>query len=233
MQEFATGFAASKPLRLDANARGVLPSATMKQLLCRDLKAGDVLLRMATQLFHHKVIQFGQRLAGQPNAFLAHSAIALDPQFVVEAREFGITVNHLAMEKNKGCGYYVFRCTNSALAQGAATTARMFLDIVHAGGKMKYDGIGAARSIFGHAGNPKTAAEMDALLDALLKGRNHAFFCSQFVAYVYQFAAYQSGLPAKTIFNISDAKVTSSVLASLMLRSPDFREAGYLMPNER
>jgi hypothetical protein len=74
---------------------------------------------------------------------------------------------------------------------------------------------------------------MDALLDALLKGRNHDFFCSQFVVYVYQLAAYQSGMQAKTLFNISDAKVSPSVLASLLQANASFQEAGYMMPNER
>ena len=204
----------------------------MKQLLCRDLKAGDVLLKMATPSFSHKIIQFGQRLVGQPNAFLAHAAIALDTQFAIEAQKVGVTANHLAM-KNRDCGYYVYRCTNSALARGAATCAKMFFDIAQTSGKAKYDTLGAGQSIFGRAGNAKTAAEMDALLDALLKGRNHDFFCSQFVVYVYQLAAYQSGLAAKTLFNISDAKVSPSVLASLLQGNPYFQEAGYMMPNER
>ena len=204
----------------------------MQQLFCRDLRAGDVLLRMATQSLTHKVIQFGQRLTGQPNAFLAHAAIALDTQFAIEAQKVGVTANHLAM-KNRSCGYYVYRCTNSALGLGAATCAKMFFDIAQTGGKMQYDTIGAGKSVFGKAGNAKTAAEMDGLLDALLKGRNHDFFCSQFVVYVYQLAAYQSGLPAQSLFNISDAKVSPSVLASLLQGSTHFQEAGYMMPDAR
>jgi hypothetical protein len=187
---------------------------------------------MAGSSFSHKLIQFGQRLAGQPNTFLAHAAIALDTQFAIEAQKVGVTANHLAM-KNKECGYYVYRCTNPALGQGAATCAKLFLDIAQTGGKMKYDTKGAAMSVVGAGGNAKTASEMDALLDALLKGRNHDFFCSQFVVYVYQLAAYQSGMQAKTLFNISDAKVSPSVLASLLQANASFQEAGYMMPNER
>ena len=144
----------------------------------------------------------------------------------------GVTANHLAM-KNRDCGYYVYRCTNSALASGAATCAKMFFDIAQTSGKAQYDTLGAGKSIFGRAGSAKSAAEMDALLDALLKGRNHDFFCSQFVVYVYQLAAYQSGLAAKALFNISDAKVSPSVLASLLQGNSYFQEAGYMMPNER
>ena len=204
----------------------------MKQLRCNDLRPGDVLLRMATNSFTHKLIQLGQRLAGQPNAFLAHAAVALDTQFAIEAQKAGVTANHLAM-KNKACGYYVYRCTNPSLGRGAATAAKMFLDIAQTGGKMKYDALGAGKSVLGQGGQAKSAAEMDALLDTVLKGRNHDFFCSQFVVYVYQLAAYQSGMPAKSIFNVSDAKVSPSVLASLLLNNPSFQEAGYMMPNER
>jgi len=220
----------------------------MKQLFGRDLRPGDVLLRMATEFSQnlkgdnipgkvletalHKVIGLGQRVAGQPNAFLAHAAIALDTQFVIEARQAGVTANHLAMT-NRGCGYYVYRCTNAALARGAATCAKMFFDIAQTGGNMNYAKIGAVKSLFGPGGNAKSAAEMETLLDALLKGRNHNFFCSQFVVYVYQLAAYQSGLAAKTLFNISDAKVSPSVLASMLQGNPHFQEAGYMMPDER
>ena len=204
----------------------------MTQLFCRDLKPGDVLLKMASPSLSHKIIKLGQRLAGQPNAFLAHAAIALDTQFAIEAQKVGVTANHLAM-KNKDCGYYVYRCTNPMLGLGAATSAKVFLDIAQAGGGMKYDTMGAAKSLLGPAGSAKTAAEMDALLDALLKGRHHDFFCSQFVVYVYQLAAYQSGIPAKAVFNVSDAKVTPSVLASLLQGNPSFTEAGYMMPGER
>jgi hypothetical protein len=203
----------------------------MNQLFCRDLKPGDVLLKMASPSLSHKLIKLGQRLAGQPNAFLAHAAIALDTQFAIEAQKVGVTANHLAM-KNKDCGYYVYRCTNPNLSRGAATCAKLFFDIAQHG-SMKYDTLGAVKSLLGPAGNAKTAAEMDALLDALLKGRHHDFFCSQFIVYVYQLAAYQSGLQAKAVFNVSDAKVTPSVLASLLQGNPSFTEAGYMMPGER
>ena len=106
-----------------AGSDGQRYTVHMKQLYCRDLKPGDILLRMATESFTHRLIQFGQALVGQPNAFLAHAAIALDTQFAIEAQKAGVTANHLAM-KNKDCGYYVYRCTNPRLAQGAATSAK-------------------------------------------------------------------------------------------------------------
>ena len=141
----------------------------MKQLYCRDLRPGDVLLEMATPALAHKIIKLGQRLAAQPNAFLAHTAIALDTQFAIEALRVGGTANHLAM-RNKDAGYYVYRCSSSALGQGAATCAKMLFDISRSG-KLQYDLIGACTSIIGNPGSPKAAAEMDALLDNFLKGK--------------------------------------------------------------
>ena len=63
--------------------------------------------------------------------------------------------------------------------------------------------------------------------------RNDRFFCSQFVAFVYQFAALQSGSAAASVFPLSDTKVSPSLLASMLQGHPLFREVGYMMPNER
>jgi hypothetical protein len=204
----------------------------MPQLFCRDLQPGDILLKMATQSFTHKIIQFGQRLGGQPNAFLAHAAIALDTQFAIEAQKAGVSANHLAM-RNKDCGYIVFRSNNPALGRGAATAAKLLLDINQQTGKLKYDALGAAKSVFGQIPAPKTAADIEALLDRVLSNRGHDFFCSQFVVFVYQFAALQSGIPAASVFPMADTKVSPSALASMLHASNLFVEAGYMMPNER
>jgi hypothetical protein len=204
----------------------------MKQLFCRDLKPGDILLKMATGSLTHTIIQAGQRLMGQANAFLAHAAIALDTQFVIEAQSVGVTANHLAM-KNKDCGYIVYSCTHTALAQGAATAAKLLLDINQSGGKLSYNVKGVITSIFGPDPPPKTEAEIDALLDSVLEGKGHPFFCSQFVAFVYQFAALQSGIAAASLFPMSDTKISPSLLASMLQGNAYFREAGYMLPNER
>lgn len=204
----------------------------MKQLLCRDLRAGDILLKMATSSLSHKIIRLGQRLAGQPNAFLAHAAVALDTQFAIEAQKVGVTANALAVQ-NKSCGYYVYRCLNAAVAQGAANAAKLFFDIQGERGNLKYDTAGAGKSLLGGPGIPKGAGDMDAMFDRLLAGRGGEYFCSQFVVLVYQIAAVQSKLAAGSFFNVSDAKVSPSVLASLLQGNPSFQEAGYMMPGER
>ena len=204
----------------------------MKQLLCRDLKPGDILLKMATTSFTHKLITFAQNYAGQPNAFLGHAAVALDTQFCIEAQAAGISGNHLAM-KNKDCGYIVYRPKSAELGQGAATAAKLLFDIHQKQGNLSYGAKGAVKSIFGPPGTAKSADEMEALLDKILAGKGQPFFCSQFVVYVYQWAARQSGIPAEEVFDVSDAKASPSVLASKLVGNPCFAEAGYMMPNER
>jgi hypothetical protein len=204
----------------------------MKQLLCRDVKPGDVLLKMATTSLTHKIIQLGQKLGGQQNAFLGHAAIALDTQFVIEAQAHGVSGNHLAMN-NKDCGYIVYRPRNVALGQGAANAAKLLLDIHQKKGSMKYGALAAAKSVFGKSGKAKTGDDMEALLDKVLEGKGQSFFCSQFVVYVYQWAAVQSGLSPQSVFSLSDAKASPSMLASKLVGNSAFSEAGYMMPNER
>ena len=204
----------------------------MKQLLCRDLRPGDVLLKMATNSFPNRPIRLGQRLAGQPNAFLGHAAIALDTQFAIEAQAHGITANHLAM-KDKDCGYIVYRPNNASLGRGAAAAAKLLLDVNQRQGNLKYGAGGALKSIFGGSGTAKSGGDFDALLDRILAGRDQPFFCSQFVVYVYQWAAEQSGMSPQAIFSVSDAKASPSVLASKLVGKPHFAQAGYMLPGER
>ena len=187
---------------------------------------------MATNTFTNRLIRFGQELAGQPNAFLGHAAIALDTQFAIEAQAHGITANHLAM-KDKECGYIVYRPNNASLGRGAATAAKLLLDVNQRHGNLKYGAGGALKSIFGGPGVAKSGGDFDTLLDRVLAGRNQPFFCSQFVVYVYQWAAEQSGMSPQSVFSVSDAKATPSVLASTLVSNPRFAEAGYMLPNER
>jgi hypothetical protein len=74
---------------------------------------------------------------------------------------------------------------------------------------------------------------MDALLTRILEGRQQRFFCSQFVVFVYQFVAEQSGIPAAALFNVNDAKVAPSELAAKLQHHRYFKEVGYMMPNQR
>lgn len=190
-------------------------------------------MKMANETMTHAIIQFGQRvLAGQKNWRLAHAAIAVDTQFAVEAQAVGVTANHLSM-KNRDCGYIIFRPNNVALGQGAATAAKLLFDIAQTHGNMKYNTPGVVTGIFGNKGTSKSSGDMDALLSRILEGQSHPFFCSQFVVYVYQWAAEQSGIPARNVFDISDAKVSPAAMAELLTQNPLFTEVGYMVANER
>lgn len=204
----------------------------MKQLFCRNLKPGDILLKMATTSLTNRVIQSVQRWAGQPNAFLAHAAVVLDTAFCIEAQRHGITRNHLAMN-NEDCGYLVYRPRNAAFGQGAATAAELLFDIHQNRGNLRYGALGATKSLFGQSGTAKSAGDMEALLDRVLAGRGQSFFCSQFVVYVYHWAAEQSGVSAQRIFSLSDAKASPSLLASKLVGNSYFAEAGCMVPHER
>jgi hypothetical protein len=109
----------------------------------------------------------------------------------------------------------------------------MMFDIQKRNRNLKYDLVGAIGSLLGGQGKAKTAADMDGLLDRILAGKGHPFFCSQFVVYVYQFVAEQNGIAARSVFSVNDAKVSPSELASKLHGSAFFAEVGYLMPGQR
>jgi hypothetical protein len=201
------------------------------QMRCRDLRAGDIMLKVADGTVLSKAIELGQRLVRGANPEVVHAGLMFDSTFIVEAQGAGISANDLRVQ-NLPYGYYVFRCVDGNMAAGAGTCAKMMFDIHARGRNLGYSVAGAVGSLFGQ-GRATTPAEMDALLDRILTGRGHRFFCSQFVAYVYQFVAEQNGKPATAVFNLSDAKVSPSTLAALLGNHGLFREAGYLMPRER
>ncbi|TVR53821.1 MAG: hypothetical protein EA425_03045 [Puniceicoccaceae bacterium] len=204
----------------------------MQQLKCADLRPGDLLLKVTDSSWFNKVIQLGQTLARQRNTSITHAGILFDNTVVIEAQRVGLNANDLRVQ-TRHLGYYVFRPHNRPLADGAATCAKLFFDIHGRTNTMPYSKPGAAGSLIGGPGRPASRERMETVLDRILEGRNHPFFCSQFVVYVYQFAAEQAGLGAGSLFNLSDAKVSPSVLASLLATHPSFAEIGYLMPGER
>jgi hypothetical protein len=127
----------------------------------------------------------------------------------------------------------VFRAINARLAQGAADCANMMLQINHAQRSLSYNTKGAIGSIVGKGAGPKTPADMDSLLDRILTGKDSPFFCSQFVVYVYQFVAEQSGMAAAALFNVADPKVSPALLATLLQSSGGFKPVGELPSNAR
>lgn len=210
----------------------------IRTLKCRDLSAGDILLKVADKSISlggatSFAIQMGQSLAGAQNPGIVHAGIMFDSTYSIEAQGAGISANDLRVQ-NRHYGYYVYRCKDPAMARGAGTCAKMMFDIHKRHGSMKYDILGAVGSLFGFGGGkPITPDQMHALLDEILTGRNNGFFCSQFVVYVYQFVAEQSGKAPASIFSYSDAKATPSALAVSLVRSSAFTEVGSLLPDER
>ncbi len=204
----------------------------MQQLRCHDLRAGDILLKVSDGSILSKGIQFGQRAVGGANSGVVHAGLMFDSTYVIEAQGAGISANDLRVQ-NLHYGYHVFRCHNDSVSAGAGTCAKMMFDIHQGGQNLGYTVWGAIGSLFGGAGTAASRSDMDALLDRILQGRQHRFFCSQFVVFVYQFVAEQCGLPAATMFSSHDAKVEPSELAASLQRSSQFAETGYLMPEQR
>jgi hypothetical protein len=120
------------------------------------------------------------------------------------------------------------------VAAGAGTCAKMMFDINQTQRTLRYNFMGLPGAIVPLGrGQVMTADSMDQLLTQILTGRGHRFYCSQFVAYVYQFVARQNGLPAERFFSRQDTRVSPSTLASLLQQNRYFAEAGYLVPGVR
>jgi hypothetical protein len=204
----------------------------MKQLTTRTTQPGDLMLKINTGSFSGKLIKLGQTLAGQKNADVVHAGILFDNNFIIEAQGGGLMAHDVRVQ-NKDIGYLVFRPNSVNLARGAANCAKLMFDIQSTHKTLKYAYAGAAGSLMGGKGHAMKGGDMDQLLDDILSGKGHPFFCSHFVVYVYQFVAEQNKIPAKSIFPMNAAKVSPSTLASNLKTNSFFQEAGYLMPNER
>lgn len=203
----------------------------MRQLRCTDLRPGDLMLKMQDGSNLARIISLGQRLAGQLNSFLVHAGIMFDGHYIIEAERDGIIGGDLRM-RDLPFGYLVFRPVQHSMARGAADCAKMMFDIHQRQGTVGYNFAGLPGSVT-PGGRPMSTSAMDRLLDGILHGCGHRFYCSQFVTYIYQFVAEQNNVAASNVFNMNDACVSPSTLASLLKTSPWFKEAGYMLPRER
>jgi hypothetical protein len=202
------------------------------QLFGRDLRTGDILLEWNAGTALHKAIRFGQKLMNRGTEELIHAAILFDNRYSIESDGSGISAADMYAQ-NKPYSYTVYRPKNSSLAAGAATCAKMFLDL-HARTKgMPYTPVAALNSIFKKPGAAPSAGQLDARFESLMKGKTHPYFCSQFVVFVFQFTAEQNGIPAGRILNYGDGCVPPSLLGATLKTHPMFTEVGYLMANER
>jgi hypothetical protein len=204
----------------------------MPQLYGRDLRSGDILLQWNGGTAVHQAIRLGQKVMGRGNEELIHAGILFDNRYLIESAGHGITAADIYLQ-DKGYSYTVFRPTNSELAAGAATCAKVFFDIHQRTGGMPYNVPGAVSSIFKSGGAPATRDQMDVAFDDLIKGKNHPFFCSQFVVFVFQFVAEQNNIPGAKIFPVGDGCVPPSMLGTMLKTHPMFQESGYMLANQR
>ena len=198
----------------------------------KDLRPGDIMGQYQNGSLAGRAIAFGQSLMVGHHSGVVHAGILFDNTYMVEALNKGIRARDLRIQ-NRSYHYLVFRATNPRVAQGAADCANMMLRIHHTQKSMPYTITGAVGSIFGSDTGPKDAGALDALLDGILAGKEHAFFCSQFVVYVYQFVAEQNGFRSGYLFNMSDPKVSPARLMTYLDSSPNFKPVGELPANER
>ena len=201
------------------------------KLTCRNLAPGDVLLKLNAGSKTNVIIELAQRAVGAEFPEVVHAGVLFDPHYMIEASGGGIHANDLRVQ-NAAFEYVVYRCSNPSIAAGAGTYAKILLDIHAEHHSVKYNLVGAIKSLVGGKGKATPRAQMDARLDAMLAGQNRPNFCSQFVVAVYQFAAEQNGKAGSTMFDAVDA-VPPSRLLSMLRRTQSFRQVGYLAKNAR
>lgn len=204
----------------------------MPQLFGRDLRAGDILLEWYAGTAVQDAIRFGEKVMHRGNDKLIHAGILFDNRYLIESKIHGIAGSDM-YQQNKSCSYTVYRPVSLSLATGAATCAKVFLDIHARTGGMPYNVTGAVSSIFKKPGSAPSRVQMDVAFSQLIKGKTHPYFCSQFVVFVFQFVAEQNNIPAAKILNYDDGCVPPSLLGSILKTHPMFQEAGYLLANER
>ena len=198
----------------------------------KDLRPGDIMGQYESGSWAGRAIAFGQALMVGHHSHVVHAGICFDNIYMIEALNKGIRARDLRIQ-NKTYHYMVFRANDPRLAQGAADCSNMMLKIHYAQKGIPYTITGAVGSIFGKDTGPKTAGELDKVLDQILAGSQHPFFCSQFVAYVYQFVAEQNGFRGGFICNMSDPKVSPARLMTFLSSSANFKFVGELPANVR
>jgi hypothetical protein len=204
----------------------------MSQLFGSDLRSGDILLEWNAGAVIHQVIRFGQKVMHRGTDEIIHAGILFDNRFLIESDKNGIAANDIYLQ-DKGYSFQVYRPKNSALAAGAATCAKVFFDIHARTGGLPYSVSGAIASIFKGAGVAPSASALDTAFSQMIQGKNHPFFCSQFVVFVFQFVAEQNNLAAGSLFSFADKAAPPSILAATLKRHSMFQEVGYLLANQR
>lgn len=205
-----------------------------KQLKCKDLKPGDILLKFSDGSLLSGIIKTGEKLLDKKeNSDVVHAGLLYDNNIIIEAQGPGVSANDLRVQ-NKKYGYIVFRCKNANIAAGAGEFAKILFDSHQNNQKQKYNLFGAIGSLFKKKDKLPTAEDLESRVDKIFKNKKEKFFCSQFVVFVYQFVGEQNGVNAADVFKLKDTLVAPSQLAAKLVDNAKlFDEVGYLMPDER
>ncbi len=203
-----------------------------KQLYCRDLRAGDILLELNDGSFSHKIISFGQWLGGQQRSEIIHAAILRGMSYIIESTKHGIGGADLRVQ-SLNYGFQVYRPRNATLGTAASNVASLLLDAHTTSKNLAYSYTGALASVGGTGNTPRSRTQMDDFADRVFTGVGHPFFCSQFVTLTYQFAAEQIGVAASTVLPLQDTLVSPAVFARHLDNSAHFDHAGYMLPKQR
>jgi hypothetical protein len=200
------------------------------KLLCRDLKAGDIMLQFNQGNAPGKAIAFGQAMAGDRNSEIIHAGVMFDNHYIVEALSKGIMANDIRV-KDRGLSYRVYRPHNALLGTTAGNVVKFLFDQHSAHGNLKYSYFGAVASL--GESRPMSAIKVDKRVDDILSLKPTSFYCSQFVVMSYQLAGGQMGMTAESVFDLDDAKMPPGRLATCCERSVALEYAGYMVANER
>lgn len=203
----------------------------MEPIRCIDLAPGDVLLRISDGAIVDRATALGQPLMGQLKPAVVDGGVMADRTLRVEGRGGSLRAHDLTVE-GKPFAFLAFRARKETLAADTGRCARMVLDAVARDQEGSDDPWGMLGSPSRGPGGA-SAAEMDHLLERVLEGRGHRFFCSHVVIHLYRFVAERHGIPGSHLFPQSDARISPSVLASSLDGNGEFRAVGYLMAHER
>jgi hypothetical protein len=206
----------------------------LTQFRCSDLLPGDLLLKFSDGSRTGRLIQTGERWFDlAENSDVVHAGVMYDSHFVIEAQGPGVSANDLRVT-NEHYGYIVFRCTHPRIAKGAAEFAKILFESHQHNQQQPYSIWGAFTSIFSYSLTQPSREDLEARVERIFAQSAHTCFCSQFVAFVYQFSAEQNGVSAKDVIPLHDTLIAPSKLAGMLIDNPAmFTEVGYLMPHER
>ena len=189
--------------------------AGFKQLYCRDLKPGDIMLKLNIsdrsflqdiasndhyaifEDFVRNAIFLAQKLTGRKNAEIMHGGIMINSSQIVESSGVGIGKYELAGSEDLGTYYVVYRLLNPSVGAGfsmseAAGSASEFLFSMHKDDNLvPYNFRGLPWAVLLPNGTAKSDPQIMGIIDKIINGTKQEMFCSQFVVYAYQLAAVQ------------------------------------------